>query len=135
MNKTRLEVKDTVTDAIFKLSDGNPGAVSVMAGLVKISEAVDPDDVFGPFGPMICLDSYGIYGSRIWVLYKYCCGECYINMLAVLRAVQLGSMKESVVQKAIECLTALDCDSILLKVRERLPQFADAVATAAVEDM
>lgn len=58
----KLKLFDSIQDAILKLAEGNPGAVTVLIALAKQD----------PFGVVQCfkLDDMKIYGPRIWMLYK-----------------------------------------------------------------
>jgi hypothetical protein len=43
-------------------------------------------------GPVMLLDSLGIYGPNVWVIFKDVCEQNHARMLAVLRATQLGML-------------------------------------------
>lgn len=104
-----------IRELIIRLADGNVGAITVMMEMVNHGPRIDPDAAFGPWAGLLSLDSWGIYGSDIWVLYKDICGESIVKTLAVLRAAQLGITAE---------VEAKDVDGLLAKVQERLPGFA-----------
>ena len=87
---TRIELSDSVQSAIIKMAEGNPGAVRVLCELFKWSPTIDPQSALGGLGPILSLDTEGIYGSQIWVLYKDVCGQSILNVLALLRAKQMG---------------------------------------------
>lgn len=64
---TILKVTDTLLDVLTKLSQGNPGALSVLCQILKEDqENGDGTLVF----QLLKLDTLGIYGSLIWMLYK-----------------------------------------------------------------
>lgn len=73
---TRIKRHDTVQDAIFKLADGNPGAISAMVELSKLE--------LGGLWPLLRLDKLGLYGPDIWVMYKDECREDAAMMLEAL---------------------------------------------------
>lgn len=81
---------DSIVDTVVKLAEGNPGAVTVISQLLKDSPSIDPDSAFAGYGPLLMLDSMGIYGSEIWILYKNVCLENLHQMVLLLRSVQLG---------------------------------------------
>jgi len=89
----RIEPTDKLEDIIVKLSEGNPGAASVLCYVVQ-SDAmyIDPDNIFMQMGPLLSLDMYDITGSRIYVLFKYACSADMRTFLLLLRAVGLGVM-------------------------------------------
>ena len=121
----RIEMTDTIITAIVKLAEGNPGAVTAMAEMAKASPIADPDAWSLELTPLFSLDTLGIYGSKIWMLFKDVCKEDAVKALALLRAVQLGLLREDVLHAAIESYgTGVDCDAILASVQGRLPNFA-----------
>jgi hypothetical protein len=122
---SRIEITDSVLSMAQKLSEGNPGAINVIVLLLEKGEAVDPDAALGGLMKVMMLDTYRIYGPRIWMLYKDVCGESIVNTIAVLRAVQLGLMEKSVMNHAIDNYgEGVDCAEVLAKVRKELPRFA-----------
>jgi hypothetical protein len=64
---------DSIEDNIVSLSDGNPGAVTVLTQIVQNDP--DPREIFNT------LDDMNIYGSRIWLGYKDYCGEDIGNFI------------------------------------------------------
>ena len=122
--KERIEMTDTVVDVIIKLVEGNPGAVKVCTEMIKCGESIDPDSVWGGIGNLLSLDTHRIYGSRIWMLYKDVCGEDLTNTVGILRALQLGFLKEDVLQHAIDNYgEGIDVDLLISKVKALLPRF------------
>jgi hypothetical protein len=127
-HKPRIKITMSFAEVVKALSrtdDGgyNPGAVSVLTQIVAYASQIDPDDCFGPLGPMMGLDNLDCYGSRIWMLYKDVCGQNTHAMLGVLRAVQLGFTTDWEVNAAIDRKTTLDIPALLAQVKERLPNF------------
>jgi hypothetical protein len=123
---TRVKLNDTFVEIVVKLAEGNPGAITVMAQLAKVNEEVDPLSFMGPYGPILALDSHGIYGPHIWILYKEICGESIPRTIAILRAVQLGFLKEQDLLDEIKGIETfkpalkVDVPTMVAKVRERL---------------
>lgn len=120
----------TLMDIVCLLSDGNPGAVRVMAEIARSITTIDPDDCLGAFGPLLQLDTIGIYGSDIWILFKDLCGESIVNTIGILRAEQLGLVSDRTVLNAIaDCKRGIGSSfrgevlTILAKVMKRLPNF------------
>jgi hypothetical protein len=62
--------------------------------LLKEGPEIDRLDWTKGFGPILDMDELGIYGSRIWILYKDFNGEDLPRMIASLRAVQLGLLSQ-----------------------------------------
>jgi hypothetical protein len=134
----RIGLEDTVQSALVKMCDGNPGALRVMMGMLREGKAIDPLGFAGGLGAVLSLDTQGIYGSRIWLLYKDVCGESLVRTLAVLRAVQLGIISDSALGRAVAWADRrngacpIDVGALVAKVRARLGQgFVDADAETA----
>lgn len=124
---SRIQLIDNAITAITKMSDGNPGAATVLMQMLQKGGEIDPDDFMGGLGSVLALDSLGIYGSNIWVLYKDICGQEVNKMVAVLRAHQLGFISGNLILKAsderINGIELIDVNSLYSKVKERLPRF------------
>lgn len=122
----RIELHHSVLDIVMAMSEGNPGAVTVLTHMIKNGANVDPDDFMGGLGAILGLDSHDIYGSDIWILYKDVCGESLVRVLTLLRAIQLGFMPERELKDAIAANAPLSDEQWLKydnEVRTRLPAF------------
>jgi hypothetical protein len=129
MGKSRIQLTDTGFSAAMKLSDGNPGALTVCARILKEGGDIDPDSAFGGLGNLLDLDTLEIYGSRIWMLYKDVCGEDLRVTCAILRAYQLGFLSDVDLRSAIEGSGidhVLDVPALVKQVEDRLPDFQRA---------
>ena len=125
---SRIKLTDTAFSAMMKLADGNPGAATAMTGLMSQGEKIDPDGFMGGVGNLLSLDSHGIYGTDIYVLWSDICNKNNAHMIAILRAVQLGYFKESVLQDACSRQDysgreLVPISDLYKQVRERLPAF------------
>lgn len=120
-HKTRMQFHDEMMDTILLFGEENPGAFSVVLQLT--SDKSDPDSALGPLGTFMSLDSCGIYGSNLWILFNNCCKSNLLNVVTALRAVQLGLMPEQELWDHIDTEKELDCEGIYNKVKERLPNF------------
>lgn len=120
-HKERITLDDTMMNIVMKMADGNPGAVTVLVQL--ISDKNDPDSWAGGLGNLLSLDTHGIYGPNIWVLFKNVCGQNIVNVVTVLRAVQLGLYTERDLWNCIDNCTPLDCEQLLERVQAELPNF------------
>lgn len=120
----RIELTDTTMEILMKMSEGNPGAVSVLAKMLKEGGTVDPDGFMGGLGAILSLDTLGIRGHKIWMLWKDVSGQKLGIMLGLLRANQLGFLSKAGLLHAIENRGAgLDIPALLAQVKERLPAF------------
>lgn len=111
-------------DVMTKMSEGNPGALTVCMNILKNGERIDPDGAMGGLGPILSLDTLNLYGSKIWMLFKDVCESDLAQMLAVLRGWQLGMLSETQVRHAVENYgEGINVPDICGKVVERLPRF------------
>jgi len=121
---TRIELTDTGIDVILKLSEGNPGAVTVCMEVLKKGTEIDPDAFGGGLMQLLGFDTLGLYGSRIWMLYKDVCECDLVSTLGVMRAWQLGFITQSQLNWAIDNRgDGLDVEQVVNQVKERLPSF------------
>ena len=124
MRKERIDFKDSVMEAVLKIAEGNPGALRVCMELYQHTGNIDPDSAFGGLGSILALDSLGIYGSKIWMLYKDVCKEDLVSMVIVLRSEQLGFITENQIAHAIENYgSGLDIEDLYKKVTGQLTKF------------
>ena len=122
----------------MKMSKGVPGAIVVLSNLLRDGATIDPDSCLGPLGPILSLDTLGVYGSNVWLLYKDICGENLSAMVMVLRAHQLGILPTRELLGALRAgnngrrrATGLDIAGLGKQVCERLPSFRLDVPVAA----
>lgn len=126
--ETRIELNDTTLSAAMKLAEGNSGAMSAIMSLMGDAEKIDPQAFAGGLGVLLSLDSYGIYGTDIYVLWSDICGKDNVKTLAVLRAVQLGffskdTLKDACSRQDYSGRELVPVDELYEKVYERLEKF------------
>lgn len=121
----RITLDMSAADAITAISEGNPGAVTVCAGIFRDGPTIDPDaGPMGGLGPLLNMDSLGIVGPRIWMLYKDVCGERLDVTIAMLRAWQLGFVSDRELLHSIDNRgDGVDVVGLCAQVQERLPGF------------
>ena len=111
-------------EVMTKMSEGNPGALTVCCRILKEGEQIDPDNVMGGLGIILSLDSLGLYGPKIWMLFKDVCGSDLAQMVAVLRGWQLGMLSEAQVRHAVENHgDGINIADICAKIVKLLPRF------------
>lgn len=128
MHTERIQLTDNAFTAMMKMADGNPGAATVIMQMIKEGETIDPDSAFGGLGAIMSLDSYGIYGTDIYVLHSDICDNDLPKTLAVLRAVQLGffnrdTLKYACNQQDYSGKQLVPVDDLYQQVKKRLPNF------------
>ena len=129
-NNARITLEDSPMSAMVKMADGNPGAIIVLKKLFQEGADIDPDSFMGGFMKVLSLDTHKIYGYEIWQFYKDLCKQNLVDMIGMMRAVQLGKLCEEDLLKAIrhgapspEWVT-----EHVNKVREMLPAFGKVPA-------
>jgi len=107
----KITEQDTVEDAIIKMSEGNPGAISAMAQLLKKT---------GGVAFLTALDNLETYGPRIWMLYKDVCGQDIVKTMGVLAACEENMISEEEYNHAIDNYgDGLDVDEVMDRVVEK----------------
>lgn len=126
MAKPRIELTDSILDIVMKMSEGIPGAVTVLAQMIKDGAAIDPDSFMGGLSSVLLLDTWNIYGSDIWVLYKDVCQQNLTRTLGIIRAAQLGFLPSETLKEWAAGSSVpgqLLVDGYIADVCERLPAF------------
>lgn len=128
MLKERIALTDSTIQVVTKMSDGNPGAAITLMQMLKTGSTIDPDGFAGGLGFILLLDTYGIYGSDIYVLNNDICDSNMNKTCAVLRACQLGLFSSSTLKDACSRQDRsgkkmIPVDELYAKVKEQLPNF------------
>ena len=89
-SEERIKLNMRLPQVIAALSEGVIGTVRVLSDVAIHAEAIDPNNIPYGMGFMLMCDTYRIYGSDIWMLYKDACKEDLGKMMLVVRATQLG---------------------------------------------
>jgi len=113
-------------EMILAMSNGNPGAMTVLLESLNKNEKIDPENCFGPWGLIVNLDSMGVYNEEIWMLHNDLCDRDIEKTTAVTRAWQLGILTKSQLETAVKQRGGLSFKEIFSKIREKLPSFAAA---------
>jgi hypothetical protein len=128
MQKQRISLNDSAVTVVAKMSDGNPGAMNAMLEILQKGDKIDPDGFMGGLGFILLLDSFGIYGSDIYVLHSDICQKDVVKTCAVLRATQLGFFSQDTLQNACHRQDysgrkMIPVEELYSKVKEKLPRF------------
>lgn len=132
MSRSRIELTDSGQDILVKMAEGNPGALTAMLDILQKHESIDPQAMLGGIGAIMILDTWGIYGSSIYVLWSDKCGRDTRKMLLLMRATQLGLFPQTRLQEMAEDqgrkinLAAEEWADLDAKVCEQLTEFKKA---------
>jgi hypothetical protein len=125
---SRIRLEHAGADALWLLSEGNPGALTVLLEIQKQSRIIDADSL-DPLLTILLFDTFGIYGSSIWVLHKDICEQNVARTIAVVRAAQLGLIPPRTVVEACRdeadpaCRPTIRVETVVGALRTRLPRF------------
>ena len=127
MNTEKIKLTDSMPEIIYKMSEGNPGAMNALMQILTPND-IDPDNLMGGLLAVFLLDSYGIYGSDIYILFNDICNRSLVKTLAVLRACQLGlfssvTLKDACSRQDYSGASMVPVDELYLQVKTRLPNF------------
>lgn len=125
---TRIKLSMTTQDVVLAMGEGNLGALRTCMELLTHGDQIDPDAAMGGgLSALLSLDTLGIYGSRLYMLWSDVCKREIKLVLALLRAYQLGGLAgvtETTLNHAIDHRgDGLGIDAALEAVKERLPLF------------
>lgn len=126
--ETRINGSDSTMTAVTKMTNGNFGAIDALMNIIKDAPKIDPDNALGGIGIMLTLDTYGIYGTDIYVLYSDICGKNVTKMIACIRACQMGLFDSNILKDACSRQDysgrkLIPVDELILKVKEKLSNF------------
>ncbi len=125
---SRITLQDSTIDIMTKMSEDNPGALTALMECMKDGEKIDPDAFMGGLGVVLSLDTLGIYGTDIYVLWADICNRDTVKFIASIRAHQLGFISGLLLTDACSRQdytgkNLIDVDDLYNKVCERLPDF------------
>jgi len=126
MAKTRIKLAMSIEDILEIMSDGNPGALQVCKELMTRSDQVDPETFSGGTSNLLMLDTLGIYGERIYLLWSKVCEKNIGKVIAVLRAYQFGHLagvSPEALNLAVDTHPSIDLDAVVKAVKSRIPSF------------
>lgn len=129
MSNSRIQLEDTLIDIMSKMSDGNPGACTVLMRMFKDGPTIDPQAFAGGLSSILLMDTFRIYGPNIWMLYKDVCKEDIVSTIAVLRACQLGLVSQDTLLEAIAAYgRGINVPELVEMVKLELPEFGRQAA-------
>jgi hypothetical protein len=127
----RIVPSDSIHEALQKMSEGNPDAISAMLDIYGQTLEIDPTVGLGQLHYILWLDDLGVYGGTIWVLYKDVCGQDAEKVLTLCRAWQLGLLKKTALIHIITSGQRYDTSKLLAEVQAVVPDFGAKPKTPA----
>lgn len=120
----RIDLNDTPANAVLKLVQDDRAAAEACIAMVKAVETIDPQAEFGPFTPLVILDSIDLVGPAIGRFYRVVCGGDVAVALGLLHAVRLKLVPAQIVKLAAEGRARLAVSAVMDQVCSRMPGFA-----------
>ena len=77
--REKIRLDSDLTEMMFQMSEGNPGALTVLIGLLK-------DDLISGMIDVLHLDDMGMRGPQIWVAFKDHCKSDIPTFRAALKS-------------------------------------------------
>lgn len=123
MAKGKIEITDSVSDIVAKLSEGSSEAAEILNMVVEQSPNIDPSAVYREYTPLINCDAIRLYGKHIVGLFN-AVDRRVDYFLAVLRASQLKILSKTKIKQAIYGnIQPLNIQHTLHLLTERVPDF------------
>jgi hypothetical protein len=119
----RIDIEDTPAKAVFKLVEGDREAAEACIAMVKAVAQADPDAEFGPFTPLLILESIGLRGKAIGEVYNHVCGGDPVCALAVLHATRLKLVTVEKLKNAAAGRMPINTEMLLDTIRSKMPRF------------
>ena len=93
-NREKLDANMSIAQMMWVMSEGNPGAMSVLGQMLNDASSVDniAGGLVDAIMRILLLDGMGVRGSSIWILWKDCSREDMNIFKATLRILQCGSL-------------------------------------------
>jgi len=125
---SRILGTDSTMSAVAKMVEGNMGAMEPLVRMLQEGRKIDPDDGLSGLSSILMLDTIGIYGTDIYVLYSDICNKDLAKTIAVIRSVQLGFFSSGLLKKACSYQdysgrNIVPVDELYLKVKSVQPNF------------
>lgn len=134
----RIELHDSWVDIIEKLGEGHPGASKVLCLLLRDRDLFQIGSPLGILQTFMALDSAGIFGEDIWILYKDICSESLDTFIAVLRATDFYFVTPEFLRAAVQwadhrvdLINVIDLEEAIKELKDRLPDFGRKAEVSA----
>lgn len=88
---SKIQLMDSVMDVIVKMSEGNPGAATCLAEIMGKNDWHNGTD---SLAMILSLDTLGLYGSNLYMIWNDCCDRDLIKLELVIRNWQLGELSD-----------------------------------------
>ena len=95
---SKINYNDTIIEVITKLSEGNPGALSVLSELIESYNG----DTLKLLPEYLTIDSMELYGSQLYMLWNDCCNRKIEKVKKVLELYRKGKINSNDIDERIK---------------------------------
>jgi hypothetical protein len=120
---SRIQLEDSMADALYKMCEGNPGGLTVLMSLLEKVPQIDPVCAMGGLNYILQMDDFGLYGPQIWMLFKDVCGQEIEGVVTLFRARQLGHLSGTELRRIIEEDVPYDWRPLVATIQKDIPEF------------
>jgi hypothetical protein len=106
MVRTNIDPFKGLQDAIFTMSEENPGAITVLGTCLK-----EQGQMNFMMGTLLHLDDMNIRGSQIWIAFKDYCGENLESFIELVKQ-RDPNMVDMVNQASLKGWTGTQCKAV-----------------------
>ena len=99
MAKERISTSMSLAKMLYVMSDGNPGALTCMAEMIKHNPQALSDILY--------FDSMEIYGAKIYMLWNDCCGRDIVKLSETIQHLRSNNISKEVIHENLNRVRAL----------------------------
>lgn len=98
MKETRINLSDNLMEIVTKLSEGNPGALNVLMGIVDKFK----NDTVKILKNFLIIDTMNLYGSHLYMLWNDCCDRDLDKTLKIIDYYCNGKITDNDINERIK---------------------------------
>jgi hypothetical protein len=123
----KIGLTDTMEDVMVKMSEGNPGGLASIMSLVTEAQNINPGCMPNGFDYILYLDSIGVYGTDIYILWSDQCNRDTEKFMMLLDAARTGIISDKKLvsiakdQLGRELFSEEEMNAIIDDVKEKIP--------------
>jgi len=123
---SRLKHTMSLEEMVHAISNGTPGTIAVLAGIMADHKKVDPENAMDIFGYLFTMDMFHIYDGNLWNIHSRLCEMEIVKTIAILRGLQLGLISpEEIKHFASSKVLKIDFFILISQIRGILGNFAE----------
>lgn len=92
----KLQLFDSLHDVIFKMSEGNPGALSCIMGLKEQMKETDWVQA------LLALDMVECYGSHLYMIWNDSCDRDFDKFKQIITAIKKQQITKEIIEERVK---------------------------------